>query len=423
MLHLFCLTTFISASLVHGYSTPNVRNAEWYAFPGNAPAGVEVNVGQCTWYVYGRIQETGLISHQQLATLGIFKGKGSSWYLDATSTTAKNAGITVGNKPRSGAIACWSANHVAFVEDSYGNVTESNNKPASGSEVIINGCVGFPYVNLRKNADSNSQLYWKIPQFTLMKITGAPLVTGSLQYNNRTAWYPMNAYDGNTKHIGWAALLEANTGKPIDYAIAMNFTRIKRTPSSPWIVGQPLGYIYLPSIAQSGSLSVTINPANVVSAGAKWQVDGKTWQNSGAIVSGLSVGDHQVAFNTIPGYTTPSGVTVTIAQGSTLSIIGNYTTVSNLAQMTSPVNGSTFGPSSVTFTWSSGSGVSAYYLFIGNVLGDDSIYSGYQGSARTCTISNIPVDGRIIYVSLWSYINNNWQCNNYTYKACNVLIW
>ncbi|MBI5820984.1 MAG: hypothetical protein HZA88_18595, partial [Verrucomicrobia bacterium] len=42
----------------------------------------------------------------------------------------------------------------------------------------------------------------------------------------------------------------------------------------------------------TGSLQVTLAPTAAVSAGAQWQVDGGAWQNSGAIVSSLSVGSH-----------------------------------------------------------------------------------------------------------------------------------
>ena len=43
----------------------------------------------------------------------------------------------------------------------------------------------------------------------------------------------------------------------------------------------------------AGSLQVTINPSEVNSEGAEWQVDGGTAQTSGATVLGLSVGATQ----------------------------------------------------------------------------------------------------------------------------------
>jgi hypothetical protein len=74
-----------------------------------------------------------------------------------------------------------------------------------------------------------------------------------------------------------------------------------------------------------GALQVTINPAGAVSAGAKWQVDGGAWQNSGATVSGLSVGTHTVGFKSISGWSTPGNQAVTISSGSTIMASGTYT--------------------------------------------------------------------------------------------------
>ena len=83
----------------------------------------------------------------------------------------------------------------------------------------------------------------------------------------------------------------------------------------------PAGGLY---IQQTGSLTVTISPADAVSAGALWNVDGGSWQGSGTTFSGLTVGSHTVAFNTIPGWNTPAPQTVTIANGQTTPAGGLY---------------------------------------------------------------------------------------------------
>ena len=76
---------------------------------------------------------------------------------------------------------------------------------------------------------------------------------------------------------------------------------------------------------QTGSLQVNISPAGAVSAGAQWQVDGGTLQNSGATVSGLTVGSHTVAFSTVGGWTSPTSQNVTISNNSTTTASGTYT--------------------------------------------------------------------------------------------------
>lgn len=68
---------------------------------------------------------------------------------------------------------------------------------------------------------------------------------------------------------------------------------------------------------QSGLLQVTLSPAPAVAAGARWQVDGGTFQASGVTLSGLSPGTHAIGFNTVLGWITPSNQTVTITDGLT----------------------------------------------------------------------------------------------------------
>ena len=78
------------------------------------------------------------------------------------------------------------------------------------------------------------------------------------------------------------------------------------------------------NITQIGSLQVSLAPADAVSAGAQWQVDGGAWQSSGATVSDLSVGSHTIAFNTVSGWTTPASQTVTVNANLTTTATGTY---------------------------------------------------------------------------------------------------
>jgi len=87
---------------------------------------------------------------------------------------------------------------------------------------------------------------------------------------------------------------------------------------------------------QTGSLTVTINPAGAVSAGAMWNVDGGTWQASGATVSSLSVGSHTVGFKDAQGWTTPSAQTANITNGQTASLSGAYAQTGSLTVTIGP---------------------------------------------------------------------------------------
>lgn len=87
------------------------------------------------------------------------------------------------------------------------------------------------------------------------------------------------------------------------------------------------------------------------------------------------------------------------------------------AVMLSPANGSTFGSSTVTFNWSSGSNATQYWIYIGNSPGAADLYSASQGSNLSVTLSGFPTDGRTVYVTLWSYICGVWQSNSYSYHC------
>jgi len=76
---------------------------------------------------------------------------------------------------------------------------------------------------------------------------------------------------------------------------------------------------------QTGSLRITISPQGAINAGAQWRVAGGAWQNSGATMSGLSVGQHTVEFKAVSGYSEPGNQTVTINSDQTTSINGLYT--------------------------------------------------------------------------------------------------
>jgi hypothetical protein len=79
---------------------------------------------------------------------------------------------------------------------------------------------------------------------------------------------------------------------------------------------------------QTGSLKVTIGPASAISAGAQWQVDGGAWQNSGATVASLSVGNgHTLAFKAVTGWTTPGTQTPTITANQTTTATGTYVAI------------------------------------------------------------------------------------------------
>jgi hypothetical protein len=180
----------------------------------------------------------------------------------------------------------------------------------------------------------------------------SPLYTTNTLYvdwavvNNGTAataarFYTELYVDGMLKY-SWFTDPPMNTGSGSDAAVfdysigslsAGTHTMKVKTDSTGTIAESDEGdneytkTIIVNAPAQSGSLSVTISPAGAVSAGALWEVDGGAWHSSGTTVSGLSVGSHTVAFNTVSGWNSPASQNVTISNGSTTSAAGTYTPV------------------------------------------------------------------------------------------------
>lgn len=85
------------------------------------------------------------------------------------------------------------------------------------------------------------------------------------------------------------------------------------------------------------------------------------------------------------------------------------------ATITSPTPGSTLTGSSVTFSWTTGTNVTAYVLYVGTTKGAKDIDSVSTGTATSATVNNIPAGGATIYVTLFSKINGVNQANAYTY--------
>jgi len=84
--------------------------------------------------------------------------------------------------------------------------------------------------------------------------------------------------------------------------------------------------------------------------------------------------------------------------------------------MVSPAPGSTFSGSTVTFQWTAGS-ATAYALTLGSSARTIDIYNSGTIHTTSVTVSNIPTDGRTVFATLYSQVNNTWVSNIYTYTA------
>ena len=127
-------------------------------------------------------------------------------------------------------------------------------------------------------------------------------------------------------------------------------------------------YVAIPS----GSLTVTLTPSGV----GAWNVDGGSWQSSGATVSGLSVGSHTVNFSDDSQYNTPASLSVKIAKGKVTKATGKYTPkYGSLTVTISPAGAANAGA-----TWS---------LDNGNAQAGGSTLSNVDPGSHTLTFSTI----------------------------------
>ena len=119
------------------------------------------------------------------------------------------------------------------------------------------------------------------------------------------------------------------------------------------------------------------------------------------------------------GVGTYSGTVSTDTQNSSVPITLNITS-SGLpfkASLTSPTPGSTV-PIFATFQWDAGSGVTQYQLALGTSgAGSTDVFNQNMGSARIQFLSNLPSDGRTLFVRLGSMISGSWQYNDYTFRS------
>jgi hypothetical protein len=88
----------------------------------------------------------------------------------------------------------------------------------------------------------------------------------------------------------------------------------------------------------------------------------------------------------------------------------------DIAQMQSPSSGTTLDSSTVRFTWAPVAGAQQYFLDLSSSPGSRDIFAGYV-DIDSGLVTGIPVDGRTIYVRLWTNINGVWLYNAYSYTA------
>jgi hypothetical protein len=114
----------------------------------------------------------------------------------------------------------------------------------------------------------------------------------------------------------------------------------------------------------------------------------------------------------------------TLISGSWVSNAYTYTAVGGNASqgvITSPTPPGPLSGTSQTFTWSAGSGATAYWIDAGSTAGGNQYFqSGNIGNVLTKNVTGLPTNGTTVYVTLYSLVSGNWLGNSYTYTAFNA---
>ncbi|MEA3642943.1 MAG: DUF1566 domain-containing protein, partial [Lamprobacter sp.] len=98
----------------------------------------------------------------------------------------------------------------------------------------------------------------------------------------------------------------------------------------------------------TGSLQVTLEPAEAVAAGAQWRrANTDQWFGSSATESGIPIGGQTVEFRAISDWTAPSPATASIAAGQTTTLTRSYTSAGYRVTTTAGAGGA-IEPSSQT---------------------------------------------------------------------------
>jgi hypothetical protein len=84
--------------------------------------------------------------------------------------------------------------------------------------------------------------------------------------------------------------------------------------------------------------------------------------------------------------------------------------------LTSPSPGTTLTGSSATFSWTAGTGPSAYMLYLGTAgLGSTNLYNSGATKATSETLTTLPKNGLTLYARLHWLIGSTWHYADYTY--------
>lgn len=328
----------------------------------------------------------------------------NSGSLSGTSVTVNNLptnGVTLYATLFSQINGAWKP--VGYTYTEAGSYTLAAMTSPSPGSVLFNSTATFTW-----SAGAGPTAYWLFLGTTV----GASNLysSGSLSGNSVT----VNNLPTNGATI-YATLFSMIDGgwKPVPY------TYTEASPPSQATITTPTPGSVLPGSSQTFSWTAGSQVA------AYWLYLGTTGTGSSNIYNSGSISGTSIAVSGLP----TNGVTL---YATLFSQIGGawkpasftYTEAGSyaLAALTSPSPGSVLSGSSIPFSWTSGTGPTAYWLYLGTTAGASNLYNSGSLSGTSVTVNNLPTNSEAIYATLFSNIDGGWKPEVYTYTASGPLV-
>ena len=249
--------------------------------------------------------------------------------------------------------------------------------------------------------------------FYLVGNTIATQVYG--QFGSLTSNTPVNGgVTANSLYYPWGMTLDGSNNV---YIADSGANRVLGYPP------MSMALYYPPNASSLLGNSVTFQWTGYLGATAYWLDVGKEPGGNEYYQSqSLSPSTYSATVNSLPS----DGSTVYatwyyLLNGSWVSNEYSYTAFGAPSQrgvIVSPVPGTTLPGSSVTFTWTAGSGATAYWIDAGYTAGGNQWFqSGNIGNVLSKTVTNLPLNHNTVFITLYSLVNGQWLNNQYFYTA------
>jgi hypothetical protein len=251
--------------------------------------------------------------------------------------------------------------------------------------------------------------------------SGNPAYQWQVSTNGGSTWTDMTdvaPYSGVTTTTLTVTAATVGLGGNQYRAVATNSTGTATSNAATITVGTSAAITSQPlSQTIASGLTATVSVVATGTAPFNYQ-----WYQGTSGTTTTPIGGATASTYTTPALVSPTSYWVRVSNGIGSAVDSTTATIaiatnSATAQMITPAPMSTLRASRVAFQWTGGRGVSEYYLWVGSTIGGGDLFSQDQGTNLSTTVTGLPVDGRTVFVRLWSLIGPTWLSRDYTYTA------